>query len=69
MKTIIKNSLLASLAALALTSCSENSWNNDLDGFTAGPNVSEVKTVSYTLTDFDYSRLASNRFAIAKATK
>lgn len=68
MKTAIKSLLATAVTGLALASCSENSWNDHyLDGFEGGYTPSEVQTVDYTLTDFDYERLADNRFNKALA--
>lgn len=68
MKTSIKCLLAAGVSALALASCSENSWNDHyLKDFEGGYTPSEVQTVEYTLTDFDYERLADNRFNKALA--
>lgn len=60
---------LACGVALALTACSENSWNNGLDGFTVPTPGEEVATITYTLTDADYKTIASNSAnkAIAEA--
>ena len=50
----------AAIACLALTSCSENYWNDhELDGFEV-PTLTDVKTIEYTLTATDYATLASN---------
>ncbi len=43
-----------------LSSCDENDWNDKLDGFEVPPTDSKVETVNYTLTDADYSSIASN---------
>ena len=43
--------------ATLLAACSENSWNDNLDGFEV-PGITQVETVSYTLTDEDYATLA-----------
>lgn len=43
--------------ATLLAACSENSWNDNLDGFEV-PGITQVETVSYTLTDDDYATLA-----------
>lgn len=49
------------LAALTLmTACSENAWNDHLDGFTEPPVYSNTETVDYTLTAADYKTIASN---------
>lgn len=69
MKTNISRALLIGGVALALGACSEDAWNNQLDGFEGGVNPTDVQTVKYELTDNDYTRLAENRFnkALAKA--
>lgn len=51
---------LACGVALTLAACSENSWNNDLDGFTVPTPGEEVATLTYTLTAADYKTIASN---------
>ncbi len=55
------NILLPGAAALLLlASCSENYWNDhELDGFKV-PEITDVKTIDYTLTPADYSTLAAN---------
>lgn len=67
MNTIIKNTLLVGAAAFGLVSCSENSWNDQLDGFEGGPQFSDVRTFDYTLTADDYTNLAANSTNVAKA--
>lgn len=69
MKANIKNTLIIGAVAIGMASCSENSWNDKLDGFEGGPNFSEVKTIEYTLTATDYDNLAKNSTneAMAKA--
>ena len=57
---ISKYTLLAAGFALVLSSCDENDWNDKLDGFEVPPTDSKVETVNYTLTDADYSSIASN---------
>lgn len=70
MKHTVKSLLFAGTAALALASCSENSWNDlYLDGFEGGYTPSEVQSVDYTLTASDYARLADNRFNKALAAQ
>lgn len=70
MKHNIKSLLMAGGVALALASCSENSWNDlYLDGFEGGYNPTEVQSVNYTLTASDYARLADNRFNKALASR
>lgn len=43
--------------SMALVACSENSWNDKLDGFKE-PSITQVENVSYTLTDADYASIA-----------
>lgn len=70
MKSNIKSLLIAGGAALALASCSENSWNDlYLDGFEGGYTPTDVQTVDYTLTAADYGRISDNRFNKALAAK
>ena len=69
MKTNINRALLIGGIALALGSCSEDAWNNRLEGFEGGVRPTDVQTIKYEMTDNDYTRLANNRFnkALAKA--
>lgn len=67
MKANIKNTLLIAALAFGLASCSENSWNDKLDGFQGGPNFSEIKSIDYTMTATDYSNLSKNATNVAKA--
>ncbi len=55
--------LAAASAALALGACSENSWNDRLDGFEEFENqpITEVKTVEYALTDENYTQIAGDQ--------
>ncbi len=62
MKTMIKRIAPVAILALGLASCSEDSWNNQLEGFVGGQQHTDVRTLAYTLTDADYSRIANNRF-------
>lgn len=59
----MKSNILTIGAAAMLTamsSCSENYWNDhELDGFEK-PVITDVQSVDYTLTAADYSTLASN---------
>lgn len=66
MKIKIFNAMLFGAGLMALASCSENSWNDKLDGFEE-PTLGDVKTVAYTLTVADYKTLAglSDNKAIA----
>lgn len=60
MKTKIYLPLLA-IAAVAFAGCDENSWNDKLDGFDPDSKFTSVhKNVELTLTDADYSAIASN---------
>ena len=54
------NGLLSIAMALAATACDEDSWNDKLEGFEVPPAYSATETVSYTLTDANYSAIASN---------
>lgn len=69
MKNIIKNIFLFGGIAAMLASCSEDSWNNHLDGFEGGANNSQVATINYTLDAADYARFANNRFNKALAAE
>jgi hypothetical protein len=61
MKRNIIKGLLVCGAAVALTGCSENSWNEKyLDGFEeVDLNASTRNTIDYTLTSSDYSKIAN----------
>ena len=67
MKSNISRLFLIAAGAFAMASCSENSWNNDLDGFEPGADMSDVQTVAVTMNANDYNRLANNRFNVALA--
>lgn len=55
----IKRSLiLAGMPALLLGACSENAWNDHLDGFTVPPVDASVVTAEYHLTPADYATIA-----------
>lgn len=54
------NGLLTIAMALAATACDEDSWNDKLEGFEVPPAYSATETVSYTLTDANYSAIANN---------
>lgn len=69
MKTIINKSLLLGIVAFGMASCNENSWNDTyLEGFKGGPDMSNVQTLAYTLTNDDYKNLSENSANVAKAT-
>lgn len=59
---------------VAMSGCSENSWNDDLDGFKDLVNndgtaiATDVQTINYTLTDADYEAIAKNTTNKALAT-
>lgn len=59
MNTIIRNGLMLFGGALMLTACSENSWNDKLDGFEE-PTIGKVEQITYSLTAADYSAIAGN---------
>lgn len=58
----MKNYNIKSLAALSclamLAGCGENDWNDHLKGFEVPPVYSATESVSYTLTEADYTTLA-----------
>lgn len=58
----ISKALLAVAVAVAATACDENAWNDKLDGFEGIEDQpkQDVQSVDYTLTDADYSSIASN---------
>lgn len=62
MKSMIKNLTPAALLLLGLVSCSENSWNDHLDGFDGNQDLTDVKSLNYELTATDYGRFSNNRF-------
>ena len=45
---------------LALTGCSENAWNDKLDGFKEPSVYDKTENIDYTLTAADYKTIASN---------
>ena len=55
---------LAGVGALALSACSENAWNNELDGYkdaiAEADGTEFVERLDYTLTSDDYALLAKN---------
>lgn len=60
MKTSVKNIFFAIGATAMLASCSENSWNDHLEGFEPGVNYNNALEAAYTMTSADYSAVASN---------
>lgn len=70
MRTSKITGTLLSAMIVAMTGCSENAWNDDLDGFKDLVNsegtvtATDVQTINYTLTDADYeaiAKLAANK--------
>lgn len=57
MKAINIKTLAFLAAGIGLAGCSENSWNDHLDGFEE-PTLQQVQSVSYTMTEADYATLA-----------
>lgn len=57
-KHILYSSVLLGMAAIA-TGCSENAWNDHLDGFDGNFNYTGKVNVSYTLTNSDYETIGS----------
>lgn len=60
MKTINIKPFMMLAGVLALTGCSENAWNDKLDGFKEPAVYYKTETVDYTLTAADYKAIASN---------
>ncbi|MCM1152516.1 MAG: OB-fold nucleic acid binding domain-containing protein [Muribaculum sp.] len=59
MKTIKKHLLIGTGVLLAATSCSENAWNDHLDGFETPAIGAGTVTTDYVLTPADYKTIAS----------
>lgn len=55
-----KHIFLALGATAILASCSENAWNDKLDGFEAGVNYDKVVEGEFTMSAADYKAVASN---------
>lgn len=60
MKTSLKNIFFALGTTAMLASCSENAWNDHLEGFEPGVNYNNALEAGYTMTSADYSAVASN---------
>ena len=56
MKAINIKTLAFLAAGIGLAGCSENSWNDHLDGFEE-PTLQQVQSVSYTMTEADKDAL------------
>lgn len=67
MKKYISRVLLISGCAALLASCDENSWNDEYLGGFETPGKTDVQTINYTLTDYDYKTLAANATNVALA--
>ena len=59
MKKYIKFPIIIAACAAVFAACDDNDWNNRLDGFDQN-GISDVRAIEYTLTDADYSAIASN---------
>ena len=55
---IKRSIILAAAPALLLGACSENAWNDHLDGFTVPPVDASVTTAEFRLTAADYATIA-----------
>lgn len=60
MKISVKNIFFALGATAMLASCSENSWNDHLDGFEAGVNYGTAQEAEFTMSKADFKSLAAN---------
>lgn len=60
MKNIIIYSAVLFASVSILIGCSENSWNDHLDGFEGGFSYDEKITTSYTLTATDYETIGKS---------
>ena len=59
MKKYLIYSLIAGAALTTAASCDVNDWNDNLDGFEE-LTITDVQTISYTLTADDYANIAAN---------
>ena len=67
MKNINIKSFLLLAGVLGMTACSENAWNDKLDGFKEPSVYDKTETVEYTLTAADYKTIASNKTNVSLA--
>lgn len=69
MKTIYLRTILALGLTCSLAACNENAWNNHLDGFEEFESEAKAnkQSIEYTLTDADYSAIASNATNVSLA--
>ena len=65
MKKHILYSMGFLFATSVLTGCSENAWNNHLDGFESGFDYTEKVTVGYTLSNTDYETIGKGLEKVA----
>lgn len=56
-----KNIFLALGAAALATSCGENAWNDQLEGFTPGVNYDKAIEGEFTMSATDYNAVAANK--------
>lgn len=61
MNISVKNIFLALGAAALATSCGENAWNDQLEGFTPGVNYDKAIEGEFTLSATDYNAVAANK--------
>ena len=66
---LYKSIIMAAAPALLLGACSENSWNDHLDGFTVPPVAGGETKAEYALHTDDYATIASLPANIALAEK
>jgi len=69
MKTYIKQTAISAALLIGMTACSENAWNDHLDGFEEPGVYDKTEILTYTLTEADYTTLSglSANKAIASA--
>lgn len=60
MKISVKNIFFAVGSTAIIASCSENSWNDHLDGFEPGENYNTAIEGEFTMSAADYNAVASN---------
>lgn len=58
MKKHIRHGAIAAAIIMGMTACSENAWNDYLDGFEKPDTYTKTETVTYTLTEEDYNTLS-----------
>ncbi|MDE6022450.1 MAG: hypothetical protein K2G13_03000, partial [Muribaculaceae bacterium] len=60
MKISVKNIFFALGTTAVMASCSENAWNDHLEGFEPGVNYNDVIEAEFTMSATDYNAVASN---------